>query len=89
MKCERKNLTLRLWNDSYRTEAVPADHLIELARILDTEFSSAEVKLALSTTRLQPSSYVNLRRVLLTLRRSEVVTRRLTLWERITGRLAA
>ena len=88
MQNEPNNLMLKLWRDQWRNEPMPADRLIELARILDAEFSQAEVRVALSYTPLQPDSLGQLRHLLFVLRRSQMVNRRLTLWERITGRLS-
>lgn len=81
-------LTLTLWHDRFREEPLSADGLIARARILDTEFSRPGVREQLESGPMLPDSYQRLRHLLFVLRRAEVTgDRRLTLWERITGRL--
>lgn len=89
MKRPELNMTLELWHDKWR-EAFPAEYFVEIARILDTEINSPEVREWIEASPMRQEQYTQLRHLLMILRKSKVVEpRRLTWWERITGRAQA
>lgn len=84
-----KNMTLTLWDDQWR-EPFPLEHFVEVARILDTEVNRPEVREWIEASPMRPAQYVQLRHLLMVLRKSKPgMSRRLTWLERITGRVQA
>ena len=89
MNSPKPNMTLELWHDKWR-EAFPAEYFVEIARILDTEINSPEVREWIEASPMHPDQYTQLRHLLMVLRKSIVIKpRRLTWLERITGRARA
>lgn len=82
-----KNMTLTLWVDQWR-EPFPLERFVEVARILDTEVNRPEVRDWIEASPMPFAQYVQLRHLLMVLRKSKVTApRRLTWRERITGRV--
>lgn len=89
MKTHKTNMTLQLWGDQWSESFQPA-YFVDVARILDTEVNRPEVREWIEASPMHPNQYTQLRHLLLVLRKSKVVkARRLTWWERITGRVQA
>lgn len=89
MKSPEKNMTLELWRDDW-TENFRPSSLVEIARILDSEINRPEVREWIEASPMRPAQYVQLRHLLMVLRKSAVTgPRRLTWLERITGRVQA
>ena len=89
MSSPKPNMTLELWHDQWR-ETFRPEYFVDVARILDTEINSPEVREWIEASPMRPEQYIQLRHLLMVLRKSKVVQpRRLTWWERITGRVQA
>jgi hypothetical protein len=89
MKRPETTMTLELWDDKFYAH-FPAEHFVEVARILDTEINRPEVREWIEASPMRPAQYTQLRHLLMVLRKSTICAgRRLTWWERITGRVQA
>ena len=89
MSSPKLNMTLELWHDQWR-ETFPPEHFVEIARILDSEINRPEVREWIEASPMRSDQYTQLRHLLMVLRKSTVIkARRLTWWERITGRAQA
>lgn len=87
MRSLKPNMIIELHHDKWR-DPYPVEHFVDIARILDTEINRPEVREWIEASPMREEQYVQLRHLLMVLRRSKAVKRRrLTLWERITGRL--
>lgn len=89
MKSPESKMLLELWDDRFYAQ-FPAEHFVEVARILDSEINRPEVREWIEASPMRPAQYTQLRHLLLVLRKSTVTaSRRLTWRERITGRVQA
>lgn len=89
MKTPETNMTLTLHHDQWR-EPYSASYFIETARILDAEVNRPEVREWIEASPMHPNQYTQLRHLLMVMRKADPgVPRRLTWWERITGRVQA
>lgn len=89
MKTRELSLNLELWHDKWCESFEPA-YFVDVARILDTEINRPEVREWIEASPMPKAQYVQLRHLLLVLRKSKVTApRRLTWLERITGRIQA
>lgn len=79
--------TIKLWHDQW-TATLPDNHMINTAINLRAELEQGSYRAAFNKTEDSRLAYSHLRWVLLVLSKSKLVKpRRLTWWERITGRL--
>jgi hypothetical protein len=89
MKTPEQRHTLELWTDQW-SEVIQPSYLIEIAQILSTEVNRPEVREWIEASPMHVNQYTQLRHLLLILKKSKVTgPRRLTWWERITGRVQA
>ena len=89
MSSPKQNMTLELWHDEWHA-CLPPEYFVEIARILDTEINRQEVREWFEASPMRLDQYTQLRHLLMVLRKSKVIQpRRLTWWERITGRARA
>ena len=88
MKRPELNMTLTLWDDKWRS-GFDADYFIEISGILESDVKRPDVREWIEASPMHPDQYTQLRHLLMVLRRSTAVKpRRLTWWERITGRVS-
>lgn len=87
MRRPETNMTLELWDDQWSPHCSPA-HFIEIAGILESDVNRPDIREWIEASPMHPNQYTQLRHLLMVLRRSRASEpRRLTWWERITGRL--
>ena len=88
MSKQPDNLALELTGDKWGGDMAPLDQVPEFANSVFQAITDPEVQEWIQASPLSPVDYRQLRWLLLVLRRSKVAEpRRLTWWERITGRL--
>lgn len=86
MKSESNNLGLELWRDHW-SGGMPRDSIITIAQKARTDLETSAFRAAFNNCEKDRMVYANLRWVLLVLSKSKLAQpRRLTWWERITGR---
>ena len=89
MKAPEKKLMLELWQDQWNA-LLPEKHLIERARDLRPRLEQRKYRKAFNFDESSRALYTELRYMLLILEKSKLSEpRRLTWWERITGRVQA